>query len=101
MMNPYQTTNRECGESITTVKRSEIKVSADWQTVSKENVKSVTVLGCKAKQTFQTLNKGKGDFVSSLLELKPVVLKTIIFQVTKQNTHQKKKKRKKLILYLV
>lgn len=56
-------------------------ISADWQTVSKENVKSIMVMGHQAKQTFKALHMDKCDFVSPLRLRKPVFLKSIIFQV--------------------
>lgn len=61
-MNANQTIHRECGESRSTVRCFDIDGTVDCL-----KRKCQERDGHKAKQTFNSLHKGKGDFVSQLL----------------------------------
>lgn len=53
---------------------------ADWQTVSKENVKSMIVMGHKEKQSLKALHKDRDGFMPLLLLLGPTCVENDSFQ---------------------
>lgn len=57
-------------------------IFADWQTVSKENVESMIVMGHKGKQSLKALHKDRDGFMPLLLLLGPTCVENYSFQLS-------------------